>query len=333
MDGNAGTKAATGPDYDWIIAPDTLAYIRKVKELTATGPGPVTAEIRRAAYNAGCAHFHAGRPPGVTTEDFSIDGPRGPIPVRRYLPATDAGPDRGKALIVYYHGGGFVVGGLDSHDDVCAEFCAGTGYELVSVDYRMAPEFQHPAFFDDAYAAWKWAAEGEAKGAGRPIIVSGDSAGGTLAAAVTQATRGQAGAPAGQVLIYPGLGGDPTRGSFALNADAPMLSKADRTFYHSQRDFSLVPDDDFRAYPLRDTDFSGIPMTVCINAQCDPLADDGKNYRDAILAAGGRAISIEEPALVHGFLRARNHSAGSKAAFGRIVESLRALGAGERPSL
>ncbi|SDX03477.1 acetyl esterase [Albimonas donghaensis] len=327
MDGHAENTAKSGPDYDWVIAPDTRAFIRESRELTATGPGPVTAAIRRAAYNRACVHFHAGHPPGVTTEDFAIDGPHGPIPCRRYLPP--GGP--GAALIIYYHGGGFVVGGLDSHDDVCAEMCVGAGCELVSVDYRMAPEFQHPAYFDDAFAAWAWAAETGA--AGRPIVLSGDSAGGTLAAAVTQAARGKAGAPAGQVLIYPSLGGDPTRGSYALNADAPMLSKADRDFYASQRDFSLVPEDDPRAYPLRDTDFSGLPMTVCINAQCDPLADDGKDYRDAILAAGGRAISIEEPGLVHGFLRARHRSVGARAAFGRIVESLRALCAGEPPAL
>lgn len=327
MDGNAGTTAATGPDYDWIIDADTWGWIRKQRELTDTGPGPVTAETRRAAFERAGRHFHPGRPEGVTTQDFSIDGPRGPIACRRYLPASG----QGAALIVYYHGGGFVVGGLDSHDDACAGMCAGTGYELVAVDYRMAPEFQHPAFFDDAFAAWKWAAETEAKGAGRPIVLSGDSAGGTLAAAVSHAARGAAGAPVGQVLIYPSLGGDATRGSYALNAEAPTLNRADRAFYHSQRDFSLVPENDPRAYPLRDTDFSGLPMTVCINAQCDPLADDGKDYRDAILKAGGRAISVEEPGLVHGFLRGRHLSARAGAAFGRIVESLRALGAGERP--
>ena len=325
MDGDARATRAPSPDYDWILEADTRAFV-ETSQRNSKVEGEVTAASRRAAYDANCRYWRKDRPEGMTVEDLTCEGPRGPIPLRRYLPA--AGP--GSAFILYLHGGGFVVGGLDSHDDICAEMAERAGYELVSVDYRMAPEFQHPAFFEDALAAWDWAT---GAAGGRPIGISGDSAGGTLAAAVVHATRGRAGAPVGQVLIYPSLGGDPTRGSFALHADAPLLSKADRAFYHAQRDMSLVPDDDPRAYPLRDPDFSNLPMTVCVNAQCDPLADDGKAYRDRILAAGGRALSVEEPGLTHGFLRARHASRQAGLAFDRIVESLRALGAGERPKL
>ncbi|SFH92777.1 alpha/beta hydrolase [Albimonas pacifica] len=322
MDGPA--PLAT-PDYDWILEADTRAFVETSRRNSRV-EGEPTAASRRAAYDANCRYWHNGRPEGVQVEDLSCEGPRGPIPLRRYVPAS--GP--GSAFILYLHGGGFVVGGLDSHDDICAEMAHRTGYETVSVDYRMAPEFQHPAFFDDAFAAWEWAV---AAAGGRPLVISGDSAGGTLAAAVVHASRGREGAPVGQVLIYPSLGGDPTRGSFVLHADAPLLSRADRAFYASQRDMSLVPDDDPRAWPLRDPDVSGLPMTVCINAQCDPLADDGKAYRDRILAVGGRAFSVEEPGLTHGFLRARHASRQAGLAFDRIVESLRALGAGERPKL
>lgn len=328
MDGDAraprAQAAADGPDYDWLLDDEMRAFVA-TSQANSKVTGELTAAAKRAAYDANCRFWHAGRPEGVAVDDLSIPGPRGPIRLRRYRPAG-AMP----AFILYLHGGGFVVGGLDSHDDICAEMAARTGYELVSVDYRMAPEFQHPAFFEDAFAAWEWAA---GKAGGRPLVISGDSAGGTLAAAVVHASRGRAGAPAGQVLIYPSLGGDPTRGSHALHPDAPLLSKADRAFYASQRDMSLVPEDDPRAYPLRDPDFSGLPMTVCINAQCDPLCDDGRDYRNRILAQGGRAISTEEPGLTHGFLRARHASARAGAAFDRIVESLRAIGAGERPRI
>jgi acetyl esterase len=316
-----------GPDYGWIIPPDMQAFIRETQEVMGPDAAEASVAARRAAYDAVCRHFHPGRPEGVETEDFAIEGPGGPVPVRRYR----AGGGAGSALVLYCHGGGFVVGGLDSHDDVCAQICARTGHEVASVDYRLAPEHQFPAHFEDAFAAWEWAATGGAEG--RPVVIAGDSAGGTLAAAVSHAARGRPGAPVGQVLIYPSLGGDPARGSAVLHGDAPLLSRADRAFYHAHRDLSLIPERDPRAYPLRDADHSGLPMTVCLNAQCDPLADDGREYRDAILAAGGRAISIEEPGLVHGFIRARERSAAAGAAFDRIVESVRALAAGERPRL
>ncbi|MGM0584872.1 MAG: alpha/beta hydrolase fold domain-containing protein [Pseudomonadota bacterium] len=317
------------PDYDWIIDAQTREFIRQTQEIMGPDGSAGSVEARRAAYDAVCRHFNAGRPEGVETEDLEISGPHGEIPLRRYSPpARD-----GAALVLYFHGGGFVVGGLESHDDVCAELCARTGFEVVSVDYRMAPEFQFPAHFDDAFAAWDWAASQEATGAGRRLLVAGDSAGATLAAAVCHAARGRAHAPSGQVLIYPSLGGDPTRGSYALHADAPMLSRADRAFYHSQRDMSLIPERDPRAYPLRDDDFAGLPITLCVNAQCDPLADDGKAYRDRILAAGGQALSVEEPGLVHGFLRARRISDQAAEAFGRIAAGLSAMGRGARPEI
>ncbi len=321
MDGSP--QAAPAPDYAWIIDDEVWAFIRKTKSFAQ--PGPLTLESRRAGYDAAARHFNAGRPQGIETEDFPIPGPNGPIGLRRYLPPTG----EGAALTLYFHGGGFVVGDLESHDDVCAEICARTGHEVVSVDYRLAPEHQHPAHFDDAFAAWEWAAEREARGGDRPILLCGDSAGATLAAAVAHAARGGGRVPAGQVLIYPSLGGSGQ--SYRLHAEAPMLSTAERLFYQTQRDMSLIPQDDPRAYPLRDPNVSGLPTTVCISAQCDPLADDGKDYRDRILAAGGRAISLEEPGLVHGFLRARHMSKRAGEAFGRIVESLRALGQGERP--
>ncbi len=321
MDGSP--QAAPAPDYAWLIDEEVWAFIRKTKSFAP--PGPVTLASRRAAYDAAARHFNAGRPQGVETEDFAIPGPGGDIPLRRYLPPKG----EGAALILYFHGGGFVVGGLESHDDVCAELCARTGHVVVAVDYRLAPEHQHPAHFEDAFAAWDWAAGREALGVGRPILLCGDSAGATLAAAVAHAARGGAHAPGGQVLIYPSLGGSGE--SYRLNSEAPMLAKAEREFYQSQRE--AIPQDDPRAFPLRDTDFAGLPVTVCINAQCDPLADDGKDYRDRILAAGGRAISVEEPGLVHGFLRARHVSSRAGAAFDRIVESLRTLGHGERPAL
>ena len=164
--------------------------------------------------------------------------------------------------MLYLHGGGFVVGGLDSHDDVCAELCQRTGYELVSVDYRLAPEHLHPAAFDDALTAFEWVAKTYAQ----PILLAGDSAGGNLAAALAHATRGHERAPIGQVLIYPGLGGDMSKGSYVEHAEAPMLTVRDIEFYRDVRSGGPERQGDATVAPLADTDFSGLPPTVVVTA-------------------------------------------------------------------
>ena len=219
------------------------------------------------------------------------------IPIRRYALRGNAP----QATIVYYHGGGFILGGLDSHDDICAELCAGTGFEVLSVDYRLAPEHLHPAAFDDARAVFEWAAATN----DLPIVLCGESAGGNLAAAVAHATRGHPGQAIGQVLIYPTLGGDTSAGSYVEHAEAPMLTSRDFEFYRHVRAGNAYWSSDPTFAPLCDNDFSGLPPTVVITAECDPLSSDGEAYRDRIVAAGGRAWWHEEPRLVHSFLRAR----------------------------
>lgn len=139
-------------------------------------------------------------------------------------------------------------------------------------------------------------------------MLCGESAGGNLAAAVAHARRRRVGAPAGQLLIYPSLGGDLTMRSYEEHADAPMLSTRDVPFY---RDVRFGPGGyraDAATAPLADTEFAGLPPTVIVTAQCDPLSSDGEAYRDRILAAGGRAVWREEAGLVHSFLRGRRSS-------------------------
>jgi len=228
------------------------------------------------------------------------------------------------ATVLYIHGGGFILGGLDSHDDVCADFCARTGFEVVSVDYRLAPEHLHPAAFDDALHAFEWAA----KTYDRPVLLCGDSAGGNLCAAVAHATRGHAKRPIGQVLIYPGLGGDRSRGSYVTHAQAPMLTMRDLEFYKHIRTGGHDRSGDATLAPLADTDFARLPPTVLITAQCDPLSSDGETYRDRIIAAGGRATWVEEPGLVHGYLRARHTVGRARESFTRIVDAVASLGRG-----
>lgn len=309
-------------DYGKLIDAETWAFIERTNAWYPPETVDYTIERQRDIYDRMCREFFAGYPDGVSAETTAIAAGGRDVPIRIY-----GCTEKPSAAVVYFHGGGFVVGGLESHDDVCAELCDRTGYAVVSVDYRLAPEHVHPAQFDDALAGFEWAASRYDV----PIVLVGDSAGGNLAAAVSHATRGQAKRPAGQVLIYPGLGGDRTKGSYVTHADAPMLTMRDLDFYRHVRTGGRECGDDPTLSPLADTDFSGLPPTVLVNAECDPLSCDGEAYRDRILAAGGRAAWHEEKGLVHGYLRARHSVSRARNSFARIVEVVAALGRSEWP--
>jgi acetyl esterase len=305
-------------DYGRLIDEETWAFIARTNSYYPPETIDYTIDQQREVYDNMCREFFTGYPDGVSAETKAIVLADREIPIRRYRAMHyDA-----HAVVIYYHGGGFVVGGLESHDDICAEICQRTGYEVVSVDYRLAPEHKHPASFDDALAAFEWVA----KSYTIPILLCGDSAGGNLAATVAHATRNHPRKPIGQMLIYPGLGGDHTRGSYVTHADAPMLTMRDLSFYRDirtdGRDYSRDP-----SYaPLADTDFTGLPPTVVITAECDPLSSDGEAYRDRMLASGGKAWWHEEAGLVHAFLRARHTVARARESFTRIIDSIKMLG-------
>jgi len=306
-------------DYTKLIDAETWAFIERTNSYYPPDTIDYTIDQQRAIYDRMCREFFAGYPDGVKAENRTIAAPSHEIPVRIYRISSDP-----KAVVVYYHGGGFILGGLDSHDDVCAELCARTGYDVVSVDYRLAPEHLHPAAFDDALAAFEWAA----KNYTQPILLCGDSAGGNLAAAVSHATRGHVRRPVGQVLIYPGLGGDQSGGSYVTHAEAPMLTMRDLVFYKDIRTGGADVSSDVTYRPLADADFSHLPQTVIITAECDPLSSDGEAYAARVTAAGGKASWHEEPGLVHGYLRARHTVGRARESFTRIVDAVRVLGQG-----
>ena len=308
-------------DYAALIDAETWAFIEGTNSHYPPDAIGHSIEQQRAVYDRMCRQFFAGYPHGVTAETTVIALPDRAIPIRIYRTAAP----EAAAMVLYFHGGGFMLGGLDSHDDVCAELCARSGYEVVSVDYRLAPEHRHPAAFDDAVAAFEWAAATSK----RAILVCGDSAGGNLAAAVSHAARGHARAPVGQVLIYPMLGNARGGPSYREHAEAPMLTLRDLDFYATIR--GAGPAGDFSLYPLADADFSRLPPTVVVTAECDPLSCDGQTYRDRIIAAGGKAWWYEEPGLVHGYLRARHTVGRARAGFSRIVGAVTALGRGDWP--
>jgi acetyl esterase len=317
------TPRPTVTDYSNLLDAETWAFIDRTNSFYPPETIDYTIAGQRAVYDRMCRAFHAGRPDAVIAETTAIAAATHDIPIRIYR----SGAGRPAAVVLYYHGGGFILGGLDSHDDVCAELCQATGYEVVSVDYRLAPEHLHPAQFDDAIAAFDWASARHAC----PILLAGDSAGGNLAAAVSHAVRGRERQPVGQVLVYPGLGSDMSGGSFAVHAEAPMLTLRDLHFYRDIRTGGEDRSSDPTMFPLADVDFAGLPPTVIVTAQCDPLSSDGEAYRDRILQAGGKAWWHEEAGLVHGYLRARHTVGRARESFARIVAAATALGRREWP--
>jgi acetyl esterase len=310
-------------DYTKLIDAETWAFIERTNSYYPPDTIDYAIEEQRAIYDRMCREFFAGYPEGVTAEDTTIATPTHTIPIRTYRNAV---PDN-SAVVLYYHGGGFMLGGFHSHDDVCAELCARAGHDVVAVDYRLAPEHTHPAAFDDAVSAFEWATSAYSV----PVLLCGDSAGGNLAAAVSHATRGHKRRPVGQVLIYPALGGDRSKGSYVTHAEAPMLTLRDIEFYDGIRTGGRDATGDITLMPLNDADFSNLPPTVVITAECDPLSSDGEAYGSRVVAAGGKAWWFEEPRLVHSYLRARHMVGRARTSFSRIVDAVKALAKGEWP--
>ncbi len=297
-------------DYSELIDAATWGCIRATEASYPPDTATLSIAQQRAIYDRMCRAFFQGYPPGVTARDEAVAG----VPCRIYPGAAPT--------VVYLHGGGFVVGGLHSHDDVCAMIRAVTGLTVVAVDYRLSPEHLHPAALDDALAVIR---------ALGPVVLAGDSAGANLAAAASHVLRGAGPQPLGQVLIYPGLGGDLNAGSYLTHAQAPMLTRSDVLFYRDIRHAAPPPDGDPTVAPLQDTDFTALPPTVTFGAECDPLCDDATHYAQAIARAGGRAHVTVEPGLVHGYLRARATVPRAAASFTRITAAIAALARGDWP--
>ncbi|APG85164.1 lipase/esterase [Sinorhizobium americanum CCGM7] len=268
-------------------------------------------EQQRRWYDALCAEFDAPSPEGLTRHDALVAGR---IPIRHYRPAEVATAVR----VFYIHGGGFVVGSLESHDAICAELAQGARAELISVDYRLAPEHVWPAAFDDCFAVLE-----SLLADGRPLVAVGDSAGGNLVAGVVLKAKAEGiSGIIGQALIYPGLGGNLVSGSYAEMAEAPGLSTADVAYY---REVLKAPADDVFAYPLKAAELSGLPPTYITGAHFDPLRDDARIYAARLAEAGVDVTFREEPQMIHAWLRARHMSPGAREGFDHLVRGVARL--------
>ena len=295
------------------------AYIDKSNASYPENAVGLSYQAQRDLYNEMCRNFRLDNPVDVESSDSEIVLPSHNIPIRQYQ-LKRAKP---KAQILYFHGGGYLLGGLDSHDDVCAELCAKTGSVVTSVDYRLAPEHTYPAAHEDAVSAYDYLVQASSL----PVILAGDSAGANLAASVAYVSKQYRTKPIGQVLIYPGLTHDLSSQSYIEHANAPHLATADIEFYRELLTGGIDRSNDPRCAPLADTDFSQLPVTHAFGAGCDPLLDDSRNYCERINAAGGTAHFYEEVGLVHGYLRARHSVKRARHSFERIVQAFESLAA------
>ncbi len=257
--------------------------------------------------------------------ELSIPGPAEAIPARLYRPTAS---DAGSALLVFYHGGGFVIGDLDSHDDLCRLICRDGGITVLSVDYRLAPEHKAPAAADDAYAAFRWATEHAAELGVDPdrIAVGGDSAGGNLAAVVSQRAR-TAGAPlpALQLLIYPAVDVCSETRSKTLFSDGYFLTARDMDWFMDlYLEGATVDPTDPDVSPLLADDLSGLPPALVLTGGFDPLRDEGIAYAEALRAAGVPVDLREERSLIHGFANFFPLGGDSATATAAMISALRA---------
>ncbi len=266
-----------------------------------------------------------GRPlPVGHVEELVVDGAGGPLRARHYAPEGNA---QGAPLLVFFHGGGFVVGDVDTHDAPCRQLCRQAGLHVLSVEYRLAPEHPFPAYADDAEAAFAWALEHAARLGADPsrVLVGGDSAGGTLAAVVAQsATRAGTPAPVLQLLIYPGTDASQRRRSYELFGDGFFLTTALIDWYVGH----FLPEGsdpaDVRRSPLLEPELSGLAPAIVITAGFDPLRDEGEAYAAALADAGVPVVRRRFDGLFHGFLNSGGVSPACRDAVAEIAGLVRA---------
>ena len=265
------------------------------------------------------------QPPEVAkVEDRMIPGPAGDLPVRIYTP--DAPSPR--PVVAFFHGGGFVICSVETHDGLARRLANALGAVVVSVEYRLAPEARCPAAAEDCYAATQWVHEHAAELGADPgrLTVAGDSAGGNLAAVVSLMAREQGGPPiTSQVLVYPVIDAACDTPSYVENGEGYFLEASGMRWFW---DHYLGPDGDgthHHASPNRAGDLSGLPPAVVITAEFDPLRDEGEAYGER-LRDGGVPVTVSRyDGMIHGFFGMTAVLDAARAAMDEAVAALRAV--------
>jgi acetyl esterase len=286
-----------------MLHPQAQALMRLMQERGVPATHTLTPADARAFYRERRTFTQPEPPEVAAVRDFEARGPAGPIPLRSYRPAGSRA-DAALPVLVYYHGGGWVIGDLDTHDVLCRQLCNQSGCAVIAVDYRLAPEHRFPAATDDAIAAARWVHANAAALKLDParIAVGGDSAGGNLAAVVALAARDAGDLPvAFQLLVYPAT--DQRRGwpSHTTNGQGYLLTKESMDYYHDHY-LDASQDLDWRASPLLHPNHAKLPPAFVLTAGYDPLRDEGLQYAHALSAAGSRAALVNFERQVHGFI-------------------------------
>lgn len=301
------------------IDPDLRVFLDEVNS-RQTQVVPTVQERRDAAALASSEYRGSPNPPSIDidVQDRILEGRQGPVPVRVYEPAFAA--DRGRPVVAYIHGGGWVVGTLDSYDPDCVRLAERLDATVISIGYRLAPEHPYPAAFEDCLDVVR-SLRSEQSGA---LGLAGDSAGATLALAVSLAMKHEPHGDA-QLLIYPAI--DPHAGgndSYRENESGYLLSAADMEFYYRAYlgDGSLA--DEFAA-PSRAASVAGLPATVLVSAGFDPLRDEGRALAARLVSDDVEVLYQPNPTLTHGFQQLVPRVPAAEYALDRAYESFRLL--------
>lgn len=283
-----------------LLTPAMRALLANIRRANRPPFHTLSARAAKLAYSGGAEVLEPPRAPLPRAQDLEVPGAAGPLRARLYAPSREPLP-----LLLYLHGGGFVVGGLDTHDSLCRQLALRSGGAVLSLDYRLAPEHRFPAAQDDTWAALRWLHEQGAARLGLDatrLAIGGDSAGGTLAAVAAIQAR-DAGLPlALQLLITPGTAAQATHASHQRFGDGFLLDSVtidwffDQVIERSQRG-------DWRFAPLEADELSGVAPACVLLAECDPLVDEGLAYADRLRAAGVPVAMDLVRGVTHDFIK------------------------------
>lgn len=304
------------------LDPQVKVYLEQMAALGAPPLHTLTPQAVREAIRQWVGMTGAPAPV-ARVENRTIPGPGGEIPVRIYWPAGD-GPF---PILVFFHGGGWVICDLDTHDPTCRALTNGAGCVMVSVDYRLAPEHKFPAAPEDCYAATAWAAAHAAElgGDAARLAVGGDSAGGNLAAVVALMARERGGPPlVFQLLIYPATDLRMNTPSIAENGEGYGLDKAEMIWFgnHYTRDDADKVNP--LASPMLAPELGGLPPALVVTAEYDPLRDEGERYGERLRAAGVPVTIRRYDGMIHGFVGMADLLDGGRQALNDCAAALRA---------
>jgi acetyl esterase len=301
------------------VDPVVQQVLDEIAKLDAPSFESMTPEQARAI-----PRLRMGTPEAVARiEDRTVPGPDGAIPVRVYQPAGEPP----SPLLVYFHGGGWVIGSLDSHDVTCRALANASGCVVVSIGYRLAPEHKFPAPAEDCYAATRYVADHAAEFGGDPsrLAVGGDSAGGNLAAAVTLMVRERGGPRVTfQLLIYPVTDFRFDTPSYSDNATGYLLTTAAMRWFWNHYLRDAADGGSPFASPMRAADLHGLPAALLITAEYDPLRDEGEAYAARLRDAGVAAVTSRYDGQIHGFVAMAGVFPAARRAIDEAAAALRA---------